>query len=75
MHKDNTSKVSFITDFGVFCYLVMAFRLKNAGDTYQRIANKISKHVIRKIMEVYFDDMLFKSLDTTSHKTPQRGLK
>ena len=43
MDKDDTSKVSFITDFGVFCYLVMAFGLKNAGATYQRLVNKIFK--------------------------------
>ncbi|XP_074342421.1 uncharacterized protein LOC141679970 [Apium graveolens] len=27
MHKDDTPKISFITDFGVFCYLLMAFGL------------------------------------------------
>ena len=63
MHKDDTSNVSFITNFGVLCYLVMAFGLKNAGATYQRLVNKICKHLIRKTMEVYVDDMLVKSLD------------
>ena len=67
MHKDDTSKVSFITDFGVFCYLVMAFGLKNAGATYQRLVNKIFKHLLVKTMEVYVDDMLVKSLDKTDH--------
>ncbi|XP_074343028.1 uncharacterized protein LOC141680810 [Apium graveolens] len=33
MHKGDTPKVSFITDFGVFCYLVMPFGFKNAGAT------------------------------------------
>ena len=28
MDKDDTSKVSFITNFSVFCYLVMAFGTK-----------------------------------------------
>ena len=67
MHKDDTSKVSFITDFGVFYYLGMAFGLKNAGATYQRLVNKIFKHLIGKIMEVYVDDMLVKSLDRADH--------
>ena len=67
MHKDDTSKVSFITDFGVFCYLLMAFGLKNAGATYQRLVNKIFNHLIGKTMEVYVDDMLVKSLDKTNH--------
>ena len=67
MDKDDTSKVSFITDFGVFCYLVMAFGLKNAGATYQRLVNKIFKNLIGKMMEVYVDDMLVKSLDKADH--------
>ena len=64
---DDTSKVSFKTDFGVFYYLVMAFGLKNAGATYQRLVNKIFKHLIGKTMEVYVDDMLVKSLDRADH--------
>ena len=41
----------------------MAIRLKNARATYQRLVNKIFKHLIGKTMEVYVDDMLVKSLD------------
>lgn len=33
MYKDDVSKVSFITDFGVFYYLVIAFGLKNKEAT------------------------------------------
>ena len=69
MHKDDIPKVSFITDFGVFYYLVMAFRLKNAGATYQRLVNKIFKPLIGKTMEVYVDDMFVKSLDKADHLT------
>ncbi|XP_063948099.1 uncharacterized protein LOC135152193 [Daucus carota subsp. sativus] len=54
MNKDDIPKVSFITDFGIFCYLVMAFGLKNAGATYQRLANKMFKHLIGKTMECAF---------------------
>lgn len=45
----------------------MAFGLKNAGATYQRLVNKIFKHLIGKTMEVYIDDMLAKSLDKADH--------
>ncbi|KAL8108705.1 hypothetical protein AgCh_008657 [Apium graveolens] len=72
MHKDDIPKVSFITDFGVYCYLVMAFGLKNAGATYQRLVNKIFKDLIGKTMEVYVDDMLVKSLVKTDHITHLR---
>ena len=67
MHKEDIPKVSFITDFGIFCYLVMAFGLKNAGATYQRLVNKIFTHLIGKTMEVYVDDMLVKSLVKSDH--------
>ncbi|KAL8116987.1 hypothetical protein AgCh_023241 [Apium graveolens] len=72
MQKGDIPKVSFITDFGVYCYLVMAFGLKNAGATYQRLANKIFKDLIGKTMEVYVDDMLVKSLVKTDHITHLR---
>jgi hypothetical protein len=29
-------KIAFITPFGIFCYIKMAFRLKNRGVTYQK---------------------------------------
>ena len=45
----------------------MAFGLKNAGATYQRLVNKIFKHLIGKTMEVYVNDMLVKSLDRAYH--------
>ncbi|XP_016164605.1 uncharacterized protein LOC107607139 [Arachis ipaensis] len=34
---------------------------QNAGDTYQRLMNKIFANHIRKLMEVYVDDMLIKT--------------
>ena len=67
MDELDTRKVSFIIDFGTFCYLVMAFGLKNIGATYQHLVNKIFKNLIGKTMEVYVDDMLVKSLDKADH--------
>jgi hypothetical protein len=34
---DDVEKTTFITPYGVFCYQVMPFGLKNAGATYQRM--------------------------------------
>jgi hypothetical protein len=36
LKKENQSKTSFITLFGVNCYKTMSFGLKNVGATYQR---------------------------------------
>ena len=39
MDEADQEKTSFITSQGLFCYEVMPFRLKNAGETYQRLVN------------------------------------
>ncbi|KAL0451439.1 UNVERIFIED_CONTAM: Retrovirus-related Pol polyprotein from transposon opus [Sesamum latifolium] len=45
----------------------MPFGLKNAGATYQRLVNKVFKHMIGRNMEVYVDDILVKSHSKESH--------
>jgi hypothetical protein len=39
----------------------MTFGLKNAGATYQRAMNYIFHVLISKIVEIYIDDVVFKS--------------
>jgi hypothetical protein len=36
MKESNQLATTFITPFGMFCYVTMLFGLKNAGATYQR---------------------------------------
>ena len=48
---------------GTFEWIVMPFRLKNAGATYQRAMNSILHDMIGKFMEVYIDDVIIKSVD------------
>jgi hypothetical protein len=45
----------------------MTFGLKNAGATYQRAMNCIFHELIGKIVEIYIDDVVIKSLDHESH--------
>jgi hypothetical protein len=53
---------------GLFEWIVMTFRLKNAGGaTYQRAKNYIFHELIGKIVEIYIDDVVIKSLDHESH--------
>jgi len=42
---------AFRTSKGIFCYKVMPFDLKNAGATYQRAVQTISKNMLRKTVE------------------------
>ncbi|XP_042979993.1 uncharacterized protein LOC122310183 [Carya illinoinensis] len=67
MHAAYEEKTSFITDQELYCYQVMPFGLKNVGETYQRLVNRMFKERIRKSMEVYMDDLLIKSKELALH--------
>ncbi|KAI5317560.1 hypothetical protein L3X38_037267 [Prunus dulcis] len=74
MHEDDKVKTFFISESGTYCYKVMPFGLKNAGATYQKPVNKISKEHIGKTMEVYVDDMLVKAPKRADHiKNPAQA--
>ncbi|XP_077249357.1 uncharacterized protein LOC143888847 [Tasmannia lanceolata] len=67
MHEPDIPKTAFITDQGVYCYIVMSFGLKNARATYQRLVNKLFRKQIGRNVKVYVDDMLVKSLEAREH--------
>jgi hypothetical protein len=52
---------------GLFEYVVMTFGLKNAGTAYQRAMNYIYHDLIRKLVEIYIDDVVVKSTSTRGH--------
>jgi hypothetical protein len=52
---------------GLFEWIVMTFGLKKAGATYQRAMNYIFHELIGKIVEIYIDDVVIKSLNHDSH--------
>jgi hypothetical protein len=52
---------------GLFEWIVMTFGLKNAGATYQRAMNYIFHELIGKIVEIYIDDVVIKSLSHDTH--------
>ncbi|XP_020205690.1 uncharacterized protein LOC109790856 [Cajanus cajan] len=45
----------------------MPFGLRNAGETYQRLMDKIFRRQIGTCLEVYVDDMVIKSTSTADH--------
>ena len=67
MDPNDQEKTSFVTGQGIYCYQVMPFGLKNAGDTYQRLVNRMFQKQIGTSMEVYIDDMLVKSIKAELH--------
>lgn len=61
MAEQDREYTSFITNWGLYCYKVMPFGLKNARATYQQLVNKKFMKQIGINVEVYVDDMLVKS--------------
>ena len=67
MHPLDVEKTAFLTPHGLYYYNVMSFSLKNAGETYQRMVNKIFRPLIGKSMAIYVDGILIKSKERLDH--------
>nr|XP_027122157.1 uncharacterized protein LOC113739111 [Coffea arabica] len=67
MAEEDREKTSFITPWGIFCYRVMPFGLKNVGATYQRTITILFHDMIHKEMEAYVDDIIIKSRKVEDH--------
>jgi hypothetical protein len=61
MKESDQLATSFITPFGMYCYVTMPFGLLNAGATYQRCMQHIFKKHIESIVEAYVDDIVVKT--------------
>ncbi|GAA0160464.1 hypothetical protein LIER_39048 [Lithospermum erythrorhizon] len=69
MVDQDVEKTTFITEYGIYCWKVMAFGLKNAGATYQRMVNTTQ---IGRNIEISVDDMLIKSREAEDHEANLR---
>ncbi|XP_027772370.1 uncharacterized protein LOC114076872 [Solanum pennellii] len=72
MDEEDAEKTAFITPWGVYHYKVMPFGLKNAGATYMRTMTTIFHDMIHKEIEVYVDDVIIKSRESSDHLTHLR---
>jgi len=61
MAPRDTTKSTFTTEWGIYCYTVMPFGLKNLGATYQRMATALLHDMMHNKVEVYINDMIVKS--------------
>ena len=61
MAPEDMEKTTFLTMWGLFCYKVMPFGLKNVRATYQRAMVTMFHDMMHKEIEVYVDDMIAKS--------------
>jgi ribonuclease HI len=61
MKESDQLATSFITPFGMYCYTIMPFGLRNAGATYQRCMNHVFGEHIGRTVEAYVDDIVVKT--------------
>ena len=61
MKESDQLATSFITPFGMYCYVTMSFGLRNAGATYQRCMNHVFGEHIGRTVEAYVDDIVVKT--------------
>jgi hypothetical protein len=61
MKESDQLATSFITPFGMYCYVTMPFGLRNAGATYQRCMHHVFGDHIRRTVEAYVDDIVVKT--------------
>ena len=60
MGEDYEEKTMFITPWGVYCYRVMSFGLKNSIATYMRAITTLFHDMIHKEIEVCMDNVVIK---------------
>ena len=61
MKESDQLATSFITPFGMYCYVTMPFGLQNAGATYQRCMLHVFGEHTGNTVEAYVDDIVVKS--------------
>jgi hypothetical protein len=66
LKKEDEEKMAFITPYGVFCYQVMPFGLKNAGATYRRMMQNCLGSQIGRNIQVYIDDVVITTREEKS---------
>jgi hypothetical protein len=84
MKESDQLATSFITPFGMYCYISMPFGLRNASATYQMCMNHVFGEHIGRTVEAYVDDIVVKTrrasdllsdLETTFKCLRAKGVK
>jgi hypothetical protein len=61
MKESDQLMTSFITPFGMYCYVTMPFGLRNTGAMYQQCMQHVFGEHIGPTIEAYVDDIIVKT--------------
>ena len=67
MTPRDMTKATFTTEWGIYCYIMMPFGLKNVGATYQRMATTLLHDMMHNEVEMYVDDIIVESKERKGH--------
>lgn len=67
MHQSNEEKTAFMAESANYCYKVVAFGLKNARATYQRLMDRILQPMLGRNIHAYVDNIVVTSPKETMH--------
>jgi len=54
--EDSYNKITFVTNWGAFVWMVMPFGVKNGPPTFQRAISKAFKEYLDQFMKIFLDD-------------------
>jgi hypothetical protein len=67
LHREDEEKTSFITSFGMYCYLRMPEGLRNVGPTFYIMMKVALKYQIGRNVLSYVDDIIVASKKRASY--------
>jgi hypothetical protein len=67
MKEEDRASTSFITPFGVYCFVRMPKGLKNVGSTFSRLTKKILEDQMGRNIFTYVDDIVVVGKNKDDH--------
>jgi hypothetical protein len=68
IHEEDIPKTAFSTQYGLYEYLVMSFRLTNAPVHFMYLMNSVFTAELDKFVMVFIDDILIYSKNANEHE-------